>query len=65
LGTTYGPPPVYDIPESFFPLSTKCDITSSFVGKSDTIETKAPKNLFPGVVEPEFTKSETLLPEVP
>ena len=42
----------------FFPLSTKCDITSSFVGKSDTIETKAPKNLFPGVVEPEFTKSE-------
>lgn len=55
--TISGPPPEIDPPESSFPLSIEPEITSSFVGDFDIVETNVPEVIEPNSIESETTQT--------
>jgi len=63
-GTTSSPPLESDQPKSSFPLSIEPEITYTFDGEFDTIETEAPETLLLEVIKPDFLELNTLIHEV-
>lgn len=55
--TTSDPLPEIDAWESSLHVSIKPEITSSFVGEPDTVETKAPEISLLEVIESNYTES--------